>query len=277
MLSFLSFKWLLKFIYLTSKFSGYHLITIDFRTPRLKLEKDIKNCYLSIVSLAFSILTTICTTYYPVTDIINSKILEIGCNLSIKGLVFGAAVYKVISTLQRRKFVSILSHMELCNSKVNFASFEALKPINFSISVGENCRKTRQKIGFVCCCFDCGFLQCLVGADGVDDDGITGLDGVEDSSEAAQLGSLWSILFVAHLVHWKLHGAAANFLEPVEITERSSQSSTTSCPIFSTKSRRSTRLTSWLSSCSSSTSASSQSTLPSSSSCHQALVSPTSS
>jgi hypothetical protein len=132
-------------------------------------------------------------------------------------------VYKVISTLQRRKFVSILSHMELCNSKVNFASFEALKPINFSISVGENCRKTRQKIGFVCCCFDCGFLQCLVGADGVDDDGITGLDGVEDSSEAAQLGSLWNVLFVAHLVHWKLHGAAANFLEPVEITERSSQ------------------------------------------------------
>jgi hypothetical protein len=61
-------------------------------------------------------------TIFPVAEIINSKILEIGCNFNIKALLAAVIVVKLSLALQRKRFFEILSIVEKCGMKVRNSS-----------------------------------------------------------------------------------------------------------------------------------------------------------
>jgi hypothetical protein len=103
MLSFLNFKFFLKFIHYTTKISGYLFISINFDS-KLKLEKNYWNFVFTAISLIYSVFAIFFMTVFPVTDIIKSEILQIGCLVSIRLMIVGAVVTKTLNHLQRRAF-----------------------------------------------------------------------------------------------------------------------------------------------------------------------------
>lgn len=118
MSSILNFEILLKFIYFTAKFSGYLFTTISFKTSLIERKTNNFDIAMAAFSLCFSLFAIRCTSTFPVTNIINSKILEIGCFINIKALLLAVAILKIISCFQTKTFASILNKLRTCNSKV---------------------------------------------------------------------------------------------------------------------------------------------------------------
>ena len=120
--SFLNFQSLLKMYYYLCKLSGFLFISINFDQTKLKQKADLKNILIFLVSLSLSVSANFHTAYFPVAEVLNSEILEIGVNLITKALVFLICIVKILSFLQKEEFMFIISSVQRFNEKVRQAA-----------------------------------------------------------------------------------------------------------------------------------------------------------
>lgn len=118
MFSFLTFKWLLKFIYTLSRFSGFLFISIDFSSDYLQTEKHAWNFVVFGASFGLSLVATKYDRKLPIEDITHSKILEMGVQLITRVILTTALVLKIANIVDRQKFFGILSKLQWGNIKV---------------------------------------------------------------------------------------------------------------------------------------------------------------
>jgi hypothetical protein len=108
---------LLKLFYFTSKLSGFSFITINF-TGAPRCIKSHWNFMFFLVSLALSVYANFHSAYYPVGEIVQSEILEIGVNFVNKRLLVVFCVVKIVNFFQKSTFFSILSNIYKVDAKV---------------------------------------------------------------------------------------------------------------------------------------------------------------
>lgn len=118
MVSFLNFQSLLKMYYLMCKLSGFLFISISFDNLKLTQKSDRKNKVIFLVSLSLSVSANFFPAYFPVTEIVNSEILEIGINLITKALIFLICIVKTISFVQKEEFIFIITSVQSLHEKV---------------------------------------------------------------------------------------------------------------------------------------------------------------
>lgn len=78
MISLLNFQSLLKMYVKMCKISGFLFISISFDHLKLKQKSDGKNIVIFLVSFSLSVSANFFSAYFPVAEIVNSEILEIG-------------------------------------------------------------------------------------------------------------------------------------------------------------------------------------------------------
>lgn len=120
MFSFLTFKWILRFIYAVSRFSGFLFISIDFSGDFLRTEKHVWNYLVFGVSFGLSLVANTYDRKLPVDQITHSKLLHIGVLLITRSVFICALVIKVSNIIDRKKFFGILNKLQWGNLSVRF-------------------------------------------------------------------------------------------------------------------------------------------------------------
>lgn len=120
MFKFLKFEWLLKFIYLTLKLSGFLYISIDFESEKIKVKKQLRNILVVLTtSFGLSLIANSYDAYMPVADVTRSKLLDMGLNFGMKVLIWLACLMKIANIVQSNRFFESLSILQWNERKVS--------------------------------------------------------------------------------------------------------------------------------------------------------------
>lgn len=120
MFKFLRFNWLLKFIYLTIKLSGFLYISIDFESEKVKLKKQLLNIFVVLTtSFGLSFIANTYDGYLPVADVTHSGLLDMGLNFALKSLIWLACLMKIANIVQSNRFFESLSILQWNERKVS--------------------------------------------------------------------------------------------------------------------------------------------------------------
>lgn len=125
MFEFLKFSWLLKFIYLTTKLSGFLYISIDFKSKDLEVKKQFLNVIAFIISFGLSLIASSYDAYLPVAHVTHSRLLDMGVNISIHISVWLASLMKPINVVQSNRFFKTLSILHRLERQVSTNIYQA--------------------------------------------------------------------------------------------------------------------------------------------------------
>lgn len=108
-----------RLLYIISRLSGFVVLSVDFSSKEPKVIGDGWNFLLFIISLLLSFYANFHQTYIPIADVVHSKLLEIGVNITLKGLPVVILVIKVDAFLRRNELFFILKTIHALGDKVS--------------------------------------------------------------------------------------------------------------------------------------------------------------
>lgn len=124
MFSFISFRWLLNFIFKVSKYSAYLFISIAFKAPaKFKILDQFHNKVWFAISLIWSICATFLSGYVPVAEFTRSPIMEFGVNFLSYITSLSTIALKISNMVNGHLFLELLNNFNRCHLKVSFLLF----------------------------------------------------------------------------------------------------------------------------------------------------------
>lgn len=119
MFLFANFSWLLKFIYIVSRCSGFIYTNIDFSLQKVVIRKSYTNMIMIALSIAFSCIACSFDPHFPIAEVTHSKLLEAGFNFSAKLWIWFALFMKAANFFHSTKFFEIMRIMQWSDMKVH--------------------------------------------------------------------------------------------------------------------------------------------------------------
>lgn len=119
MFKFLKFGWLLKFIYLILKLSGFLYISINIKSTSINVKRHFWNNLISIVSFGLSLVANTYDAHLPVAEVTHSKLLDFGVNMNMLGFIWISLILRITNAIQSNRFLEIMSILQWCEKKVS--------------------------------------------------------------------------------------------------------------------------------------------------------------
>lgn len=120
MFDFLNFEWLLKFICILAKASGFVFITIDFNCLAAKKYKW--SHFTNLLSVSVTLFLMTYDGFFDIDWFTKSELMTSGANLIQYLTVWVSCLVKFVSLLQTERFVRIISDLQWCHLKVSTQS-----------------------------------------------------------------------------------------------------------------------------------------------------------